>query len=86
MQIDTEDVWQYILMILVLVLAGTGIFALAATKRVDGYYLSTAGNRQGGQATCVYAHWTWHSDELSFCTNNYQEALDFVAKANASIR
>jgi hypothetical protein len=60
---------------------------LVSEKKIDGYYISQNGTVSGGPtATCVYAHWTWHLDERSFCTNSYQDAVDFVIKANATVK
>lgn len=88
---DNEDIttlmWQGVLAALVLAAACFVGKWIVSEKKVDGYYLSKGSNGLGGsQATCVYAHWTWHHDELSFCTNNYQEALEFVERGNASVR
>lgn len=77
--------WQLFLMVLLLIGAGLGIAWIMAPKKVDGYYLSHGGTSSGQAAVCVYAHWTWHLDEMSFCTDDQQKAIDFVAKANASI-
>lgn len=61
------------------------LVAAAKEKRVDGYYLSQG---SGGKrvSTCIYAHWTWHPDEVAFCTNNVQEAIDALPKLNATVR
>ncbi len=47
-------------------------------KKIDSYYVSTSTQT----STCVWAHWTWHPDERVFCTNDPQEALEFMEKAN----
>jgi len=81
-----EKCWNVFGMVMGLTLAAMVVAFIVAPKKVDGYYLSHGASGQGGQAAvCVYAHWTWHMDELSFCTDDQQKALDFVAKANASI-
>jgi hypothetical protein len=85
MNLDVDDMWSYVGMIVVLTGLAVGVMALTFPKKVDGYYLSQGGGGTVKQATCVWAHWTWHPDETSFCTNNYQEALDFMNKANASL-
>jgi hypothetical protein len=77
-------VWQLFLMF---VLAASGALLVAwiiAPKKVDGYYLSRG--QAAGSAVCVYAHWTWHPDEQAFCTDRYDAALEFAAKANATVK
>lgn len=80
-----EKIWHFVGMLVLLILAGLLTALVLAPKKVDGYYLSQGSGSQGQAAVCVYAHWTWHVDEMSFCTDDQQKALDFVAKANASI-
>jgi hypothetical protein len=83
---DFDDVWNLVGAVVVLAVLVAVLSCFFAPKNVDYYYLSKGednGNRPF--ATCVQAHWTWHPDELSFCTNDYQQALDFVTKANAGL-
>lgn len=86
---DIEDfvsgLWHTVGAAIVVAIVVLGVSFVFAPKKVDGYYLSQSTQRTG-MATCVYAHWTWHTDEQSFCTNSYQEAVDFMNKANASVR
>ena len=77
---DWDDTWHVIGMSIVVAALTFLGFVFAAPHNVDYYYLSNATNKP--MAACVYAHWTWHPDEISFCTNNKDEALDFVLKAN----
>ncbi len=80
-----EAMWNIIGAVLVLAavaLIGTWIFA---PKNVDYYYLSTA-NSGNGSGFCVYAHWTWHGDEIAYCTDDKDRALDFAAKANITLK
>jgi len=79
-----SKIWEVFAMLGITAILALVIGFFCTTKKVDGYYLSHA--QETSMATCIYAHWTWHVDEISFCTNNYQEALDFVAKANATVR
>lgn len=81
----TTRSWNYFCMLMILIVAGMIAGFIVAPKKVDGYYLSHGSSSTGQAAVCVYAHWTWHVDEMSFCTDDQQKALDFVAKANASI-
>lgn len=80
-----SQMWQVFAMLMLLLGAGILIAFIAAPKKVDGYYLSH-GSSPASAATCVYAHWTWHMDEMAFCTDDYQKALDFVAKGNAATK
>lgn len=86
---DQEDMlktmWQGVGMVMVLAAVAMLVIFVLAQKKVDGYYLSH-GSSPASAATCVYAHWTWHMDEMAFCTDDYQKALDFVAKGNAATK
>jgi len=84
MNYDTAWIWDIVGAILVVGAFALGATAIAAEHKVDGYYFSRGSGTS--TATCVYAHWTWHNDETAFCTNNYQEAIDFAEKANASLK
>lgn len=79
-----EKMWEFAGMVILLALISVSIAFIVAPHKVDGYYLSRS-NQGAANGVCVYAHWTWHPDELSFCTDDYAKALDFVAKANQSI-
>lgn len=82
---DWEDTGKAMALVFLLFAFGTvGAFILAP-KNVDYYYLSHGSQTSGQASVCVYAHWTWHNDEISFCTDDQQKALDFVAKANAGM-
>ena len=83
---DWDQIGLAIIAVVVIAFATLGVIALAAPHNVDYYYLSKGGMENSGQATCVQAHWTWHTDEISYCTNDAQQALDFVTKANASLK
>lgn len=79
-----EKIWHVIGMLLVLAVAGWCLMWMFSTKRVDGYYFSHVANQSS--ATCIMAHWTWNADQPAFCTNDYQQAIDFVTKANATVK
>jgi NO-binding membrane sensor protein with MHYT domain len=81
---DWEDYFLSLLFAVVFAFVALGIVATTQTKKVDGYYLSSATNQHSG--VCVNAHWTWHPDETVFCTNNKDEALDVLTRANATIK
>jgi hypothetical protein len=82
---DFESVWQSVAV--VVVVAGAILLGklIIAEKKIDGYYLSR-GQDSVVTATCVYSHWTWHNDEKAFCTNSFQEALEVLERANATVR
>ncbi len=41
---------------------------ICAPREVDGYYMGTNDSNSVYAATgCVYAHWTWHSDQRVSC-------------------
>ena len=84
MGIDWEDIWCGVgvsVVVAALIFAGV---ALSAPHKVDGYYLSHGS--ENAPAICVYSHWTWHQDEVAYCTDDYQKALDFATKANALVK
>lgn len=78
-----DDMWPLVGVIALTIAVTCGLILFFAPKKVDGYYLSRGA---GMGNVCVYAHWTWHPDELAFCTDDYQKALDFVKQANSSIK
>lgn len=84
MNLYWEDIWASIGVLAVLTF---GVFVTTVSfhaKNVDYYYLSVASG--GGHGICVEAHWTWHNDELAYCTDDKDKALDFAAKANAGLK
>lgn len=81
---DWDDVWQFVGVVAVIGLLAFSIVLALAPKNVDYYYVSHSG--QSNTAICIYAHWTWHVDEISFCTDDEAKAMDFVTKANQSIK
>ncbi|HEX5426569.1 MAG TPA: hypothetical protein VFW94_23680 [Candidatus Acidoferrales bacterium] len=81
---DWEDLWLGLLAaVAVGVLLSVGVIAFAP-HNVDYYYVSRG--TSGDTGTCVWAHWTWHTDEKAWCTNDPAQALDFAAKATAALR
>jgi hypothetical protein len=78
-----SDTWGVVGVLLVIVAVIAGGVVFFAPKNVDYYYISRAGTQS---VTCVYAHWTWHPDEIAFCTDDGMKATDFAARANASIK
>lgn len=79
-----ETIWAVAGAISVLALLSLIIVFVLAPKNVDYYYLSHGAAQSN--SNCVYAHWTWHTDEIAFCTDDYQRALDFTTRANASLK
>lgn len=90
MSYDLDDklsaMWNVIGAAILLAAAILSTLYVFAPKKVDGYYLSNARNGGAVMATCVWAHWSWHADEQAFCTNNYQEAVEFATKATAALK
>jgi hypothetical protein len=82
---EISDTWSVLAMVLIIAAAILGGIAIFAPKNVDYYYLSTTHSGNAGLGFCVYAHWTWHNDEIAYCTDDKDKALDFAAKANATI-
>lgn len=74
---------QTLLLLAAVALGVIGLTAICATKKVDGYYLTTV---NGAPGICVASHWTWHPDQVVYCTDRAQDALDFVTKANQSVK
>lgn len=82
--IEWEDLGKLTFFVALLAaVLGIGI-ALFAPKNVDYYYISL-GQENTSATSCVYAHWTWKTDEKSFCTDDKDRALDFVTRANQSL-
>ena len=81
---NLENLWHGLGLIVASALAVLFCVMVAKEKRVDDYYLSQG--RGSGVAVCIYAHWTWHPDELVFCTDDAQKALDVLTKAKATLK
>jgi hypothetical protein len=81
---DWEDTWKTLFICLVILTVGFLGKLATAPKNVDYYYMSHGSST--GPAVCVYAHWTWHQDEVTMCTDDAMRAEDFTAKANAGLR
>lgn len=84
-EFDWNNVWATL--IAIAVLGGLGVLGMYifAPKNVDYYYLSTSNSGNRSLGFCAYAHWTWHTDEIAYCSDDKDKVLDFVAKANATI-
>ena len=81
---EMQDTWNIIGMLLVVAAAIGGGIIFFAPKNVDYYYISHSGAQN--TSTCVYAHWTWHVDEIAFCTDDAAKAADFTLKANQGLK
>lgn len=72
--------------LLVVGLLGAFISAFALTH-VDHYYVSSHRTGTISSVTCAWAHWTgWHSDEISYCSDDAAKVIEWVAKANAALK
>ena len=79
---DWEDVWVAVLITFIVSGVTIGIsIGTFAPKNVDYYYISGPNDN----TVCAYAHWTWHVDERSYCSEDVNKVLDFVQKANATL-
>ena len=64
-----------------------GFISAIAFTHVDLYYVSSTKTAQVSSVTCAWAHWTgWHTDEIAYCSDDAAKVVDWVAKANASLR
>lgn len=79
---DWEQIWAGIGSAAAVAALTLGLTAIIKPHKIDGYYLS----HQNSQNVCVYAHWTWHSDEVVYCTDRPSDAIDFAVKANALVK
>lgn len=84
-KLEWPDVGFSLLAVAALAALIIAALVICSPKAVDGYYLSHGSNNIH-TASCVYAHWTWHVDELAFCSDDYQKVLDFAAKANQLVK
>lgn len=82
---DWDDVWGSVAVLGVIAIVAVGVVFIFAPKNVNYYYLGHGSGNGSANANCVYAHWTWHTDEIAFCTDDYQKALDFTKQANSGL-
>lgn len=82
---DWDDTWRALIAtVIVAAVITLGMF-IFSPKNVDYYYLSQSSSGDTNKTTtCVYAHWTWHADEIAFCTKDATEALNFAFQANVT--
>lgn len=78
-----EDTWSSLGVALVIGLVITAGVALYMPHNVDYYYISGGSAQHPG--ICANAHWTWHQDEVAFCSDDQGKVLDFMTKANAAL-
>lgn len=81
--LDWEHWWQIVASVVVSAGLIIGITALVTSHDVDYYYVSQGGSNSS--AFCAYAHWTWHTDEKAFCSDDYIKVLEFVVVANETL-
>lgn len=65
-----------------------GFISAIALAHVDRYYVSSTQTARGvSSVSCAWAHWTgWHSDEIAYCSDDANKVIDWVAKANLSLK
>ena len=84
--VDSDFAWGAFGMAVLATLIVLAVTFVLKEKKVDGYYMSAGGNSTRTEMTCVYAHWTWHPDELAFCTNDVNKAIEAVRQLNQTVR
>ena len=81
---EWQDTWHSIgILVVLLAISFLGLIALNP-HHVDSYYISGARD-DSPSTTCVYAHWTWQTDEKAYCSDDKDKILDFANKANATL-
>ena len=86
MSIDWEmSVWEAWAMVFATVFTALFIWYLCTPPVLQGYYL---GHKSENHAPsfCVMAEWRWDLDDVVYCTDDYNKALDFVERANKTMR
>lgn len=76
-----------IALVVIGVLAVAGFISAFAFTHVDRYYASSTRTASVSSVTCAWSHWTgWHMDEIAYCSDDASKVIDWVAKANASLK
>lgn len=83
--LEWSDAWMTLLFLSAVSAAVLAIICITAPKNVNYYYVSD-GQASTHPAYCVYAHWTWHPDEVAYCTDDAQKALAWAEQATRSIQ
>lgn len=69
------------------ILSIAGFISAIAISHADRYYVSSPRTGSVSSVTCAYSHWTGlHVDEISFCSDDANKVIEWVAKANASLK
>ncbi len=83
---NADEIFTYTASGVLFAFGALGVALFLAPKNIDYYYLSKQNEiNSSSVATCVYAHWTFHSDEQVYCTNNADDAIKFLDAANARL-
>lgn len=72
--------WNVLAMLGVVLVVALLVVVFFAPKEVDYYYVS--GENTG---ECVFAHWTWHTDERVVCTASADDAVRIMQDANVAL-
>lgn len=76
-----------IALVVIGVLLVAGFISAFSLAHVDRYYVSSTQTRQVSSVTCAWAHWTgWHPDEIAYCSDDAAKTVEWVTKANASLK
>jgi hypothetical protein len=83
---DWEDAWILLGFVAVIALFTVLIVFVVVSPTLRGYYLSPPSGHGNVPAVCVCAEWRWLEDDVVFCSDDYNKALDFVERANKTLR
>lgn len=74
-------------LVAVVFLTLAGFISAFSLSHVDRYYVASSGTGRVSSVTCSWAHWTaWHPDEIAYCSDDANKVVEWVAKANGSIK
>lgn len=80
---DWDDGWMLMLYVFLLGILALLLTILFSEKRVTNYYLNPAIQ---GVNICVKADIEWDEDKVVYCSNDKDQVLDFLNKANESLK
>jgi hypothetical protein len=79
-----EDSWQLIGILVVIATVVWFSYFTASKRELKSYYLGPTS--YSAPAFCVRAEWTWDEDPVVFCTDDRDRAIDFVKRANETLK
>lgn len=76
-----------VVLVVSVLLALVGLICAVTVTHADRYYVSSPRTGNVSSVTCAYSHWTgWHPDEIAYCSDDAAKVVEWVAKANNSIK